>query len=108
MKWFQASCLASAVGGGLGGSISGYSDGVAWMFGGFFLGGCLGVISFFLITAGCSFLVSSTGTNQAPQDELNGFQQAVLGITLGLTMVAPVLALAGAIGGVTLLREAFS
>ena len=108
MKLFQASCFASAVGGAIGGSISGYSEGIAWAFGGFLLGGCLGVLSFFFITMCCSLLVSTSGTQRAQQDELTGFQQAVLGITLGLTVLSPFLAVAAAIGGVTLCRNAFS
>ncbi|MCH2183767.1 MAG: hypothetical protein MK108_17350 [Mariniblastus sp.] len=107
MRLFQASCLASAAGGAIAGSGSCYSYGLAWMLGGFLLGGFSGVLSFLLLIGLSCLLSVSTGTNVAG-DQKNNFQHAVVGITLGITVLAPFLSIAAAMGLMVFLRNLFA
>lgn len=106
MRLFQATCLASAAGGAIAGSVSCYSYGLVWMLGGFLLGGLGGLLSFLLITCFCTFLAHITGTKGAGPEK-NGVQHAVVGITLGITVLSPFLSIAAAIGIMSILRNLF-
>ncbi len=107
MRIFQASCLASAAGGAIGGGISSYSYGVVWILGGFLMGGFGGVLSFLLIIGLCSWLASVTGAASDVEGK-NNAQHAVAGVTLGLTVLAPFLSIAVAMGLMALLRNMFN
>ena len=110
MRLFQASCLASAFGGAIAGSASCFSLGLAWMLGGFLMGGFAGVLCFLLII-GIAYLLSlSTGSNgmDGAAAEMNHFQHAIVGITLGLTVLAPFLSIAASMGLMAFLRQLFA
>lgn len=106
MRLFQTICLASAVGGALAGSVSCYSYGLVWVLGGFLLGGFGGVLSFLIMTCLGALLVHITGTHSAGEKK-NAVQQAVVGITLGITVLSPFVSVAAAIGIMAVLKNLF-
>jgi hypothetical protein len=107
MRLFQATCLASAVGGAIAGSISCYAYGLVWVLGGLLLGGFGGVLSFLVLTSLCALLVHVTGTKSAGEKK-NSVQQAIVGITLGITVLSPFVSVAAAIGIMAVLKNLFN
>ena len=107
MRLFQATCLASAIGGAIAGSASCYTYGLVWVIGGFLLGGFGGVLSFLVLTCLCAFLVYVTGTESAGHKK-NSAQQAIVGITLGITVLSPFVSIAAAMGIMAVLKNLFN
>ena len=56
-----------------------------------------GVLSFLVLTSLCALLVHVTGTKSAGEKK-NSVQQAIVGITLGITVLSPFVSVAAAIG----------
>ena len=107
MRLFQATCLASATGGAIAGSVSCYTYGLVWVLGGLLLGGFGGVLSFLVLTCLSALLVHLTGTASAG-DKKNSAQQAIVGITMGITVLSPFVSIAAAMGIMAVLRDLFN
>lgn len=104
MNLFESSWFFSASGGAIAGLIVSIPSGILWAGGGFLLGGFSGATAYFCVALTSAGLMSLSRLKPDDQDATR-FQNAAVGITLCLTVLAPLIAVAS---GILIVRMAQS